>query len=109
MTAAERQRHDALRIANRVRFAGIRYRRELAQLPRDEAHERVVRLLLDPVDGPLGTLRVGHLLLSVPTLGPRKVTLLLFRAEIYSQDKRLAALTSRQRVALAHALRERMA
>ena len=99
------QRHQALEVANTVRTRISRLRRELRLLPRVEARDQIIALLLDPTP-PHDAIRVGWLLCSVHQVGRSHIHRWLIYAGIWSEDRRVRELTPRQRARLADRLRE---
>lgn len=108
MTTAEReqQRTEALELANYIRHANANLRRELEHLSHKDGCDRVACLLIDP-SGPIASIPVGRLLLSIRTIGEYGMSKYLRAAGIFSPSKRVGKLTPRQRQALAHTLRNR--
>lgn len=102
MTAeqAEQQRTEALALANHIRSHIANYKRALYGRPYHEGLLQAAELLKEPVTGPLAAMKVGHLLESIRKVGDTKAAQMLYRAGIYSRERRLGMLTARQRTAL---------
>ena len=113
MTAAERQRTDALHTANIIRVENAALKQQIQALGYIDGCLRVAEILEEPVmpgrlrviDGPAGAIRVGQLLTSVSRLGDMRAGVLCRRAGITSRDRRVRELTARQRTELASGLR----
>ena len=94
---SDQQKREAIALANQVRFARSRLKK---QLKRNEVS--LASLLID-CPSYLATAKVNVLLLAVPGYGPVKAGKLLSSCGI-SSVKTLAGLTPRQRQALLGAL-----
>lgn len=99
------QRMGALDKANAVRIARAQLFRELKQLSPDQSRERAAFMLEHPMDCLL-SLPVFRFLTNVHRVGSHKSGSLLRRANL-SPLRPIGALTPRQRMDLASALRKR--
>jgi hypothetical protein len=100
------QWNEALQLANRVRIANARYKHDLFALTYIDGIHQAAGLLDHPVTGSYGAMKVSHLLESIRKLGENRSNRLMYKAGIYSRERRLGQLTARQRAALADGLRD---
>jgi hypothetical protein len=99
------QRRQALAIANSTRTGIARFRSDTRALPRPQARDAVINVLLEP--GPLlGAMHVRHLLLTIHQVGHAHADAWLKRAGVVSGDRKIRQLTVRQRESLADRVRE---
>lgn len=105
------QRDSARLLANRVRCTNSATFREIRQLPRPEASQRVAAILRDPQDTQ-PSMRIGALLSAIRSIRTAKVVKLLEAAGVGDEDRRVGrdgvhrhnALTPRQRAMIADLL-----
>lgn len=109
MTASEKQRTEALALANHVRKVNSLLKKDIAALPERDGRRMVADLLSSPVEGAHGQLRISQLIKSIDRTGDRALFDTLRYAGIYNSDKRLRDLTARQRNALVEVLRDKSA
>lgn len=105
MTAAEKQRTEALAFANHVRIAAARLKEDIAARSEADGRIMVADLLSGPVTGPAGHLKINRLLLSIDRVGDQQLRMILRYAGVYNPEKRVRDLTDRQRATLAEVLR----
>lgn len=104
------QAFAALARANEIRLANANFIRRLRALPSDEGRELVARLLEDPDlelehGAAIHALSLGRLIGSIRSIGPSKTGSLLWRAGVATRDRKVRALTNRERNAVALELR----
>lgn len=99
------QRMSALDHANEIRIGNAQLRREIRALSKPDAYRRVADLLECP-EGYVESMPIGRLLNSIERVGARKVDRILMVACVRSSDRRVGALTDRQRSILAVVLRD---
>lgn len=92
------QRFESLKLANEIRFARARMKRDLVARRAD-----AVELLTDP-PGWLRTMRVTGFLVSIPRTGPAKTRRLMMVCRI-ADGKTVGGLSDRQRCELVGELR----
>lgn len=100
------QREAAMRRANEVRFQGAEVKREVAALDYASGLERVADLLQER-DPRIEAVKVAALLDSVSRMGSVRIEQIIVDCKLKTGDKRVRALTDRQRADLADAVRGR--
>lgn len=98
---------DAARVrANEIRLEAAEAKREIAALDYGEGLDRVAALLLAH-DPRLESIKVSLLIRSVKRMGTSRVDAIVSESGLRTGEKRVRALTDRQRVALADAVQGR--
>lgn len=104
------QSMQALAVANEIRTAGLRWRREVASQDAVSSRETLARTLeAGDFSLEVGALRLVAFLTAASRIGEYKARKMIGEAGILRRDLRVRDLTERERGALAVALRRRAA
>lgn len=107
VTAAEKQRTDALALANHVRIASARFKEDIAGRSETEGRRLVAEFLANPITGPTGHLKINRLILAIDRVGDQQLRLILRYAGVHNPEKHVRNLTDRQRMALAEVIEDK--